>query len=83
MQSQQFSPKQKFMKFSSSLPPKSLFSRAFQAPLKSKIKFQGFSRTSRSSMNPALEIDYFEMRIFLNMGESKPFRSQDEGDPGL
>ena len=27
-------------------------SRAFQAPLKSKIKFQGFSRTSRSSTNP-------------------------------
>ena len=25
---------------------------AFQAPLKSKIKFQGFSRTSRSSMIP-------------------------------
>ena len=31
---------------------KFFFSRAFQAPLKSKIKFQGFSRTSRSSTNP-------------------------------
>ena len=31
---------------------KFLFSRTFQAPLKSKIKFQGFSRTSRSSTNP-------------------------------
>ena len=28
------------------------FSRSFQVPLKSKIKFQGFSRTSRSSTNP-------------------------------
>ena len=28
------------------------FSRTFQVPLKSKIKFQGFSRTSRSSTNP-------------------------------
>ena len=27
------------------------FSRAFQVPLKSNIKFQGFSRTSRSSMS--------------------------------
>ena len=31
---------------------KFFFSRAFQAPLKSKIKFQGFPRTSRSSTNP-------------------------------
>ena len=30
---------------------KFFFSRAFQAPLKSNIKFQGFSRTSRSSTN--------------------------------
>ena len=30
---------------------KFFFLRAFQAPLKSNIKFQGFSRTSRSSMN--------------------------------
>ena len=30
---------------------KFFFSRDFQAPLKSNIKFQGFSRTSRSSTN--------------------------------
>ena len=32
---------------------KFFFLRAFQAPLKSNIKFQGFSRTSRSSTNHA------------------------------
>ena len=34
---------------------KSLFSRAFQVPLKSKIKFQGFSRTSRGCTNPGFK----------------------------
>ena len=34
------------------LQQKFFFSRAFQAPLTSKIKFQSFSRTSRSSTNP-------------------------------
>ena len=38
------------------LSSKNLFSRAFEAHLKSKIKFQGFSRTSRSSMNPEVTL---------------------------
>ena len=40
-----------FSLFSGSFSKNSSFQKAFQVPLKSKIKFQGFSRTSRSSMN--------------------------------
>jgi len=51
-----FPSKQKFKEFtllSSTFSKKCFSSRAFQAqPLKSKIKFQGFLRTSRSSTNP-------------------------------
>ena len=52
MQPQQFSPKQKIQGVFKAFSTKSFFSRNFQAPLKSKIKFQGFSSTSRSSTNP-------------------------------
>ena len=39
-------------------------SRAFQALLKSKIKFQGFSRTSRSSTNPTIHSYAQELNCF-------------------
>ena len=39
------------------------FPRAFQAPLKSKIKFQGFSRTSTSSTNPDVTISQYDQLL--------------------
>ena len=50
MQSQQFSPKQKFKEFSRSF--QAVSHQSFPDPSKSKIEFQGFSRTSRSSTDP-------------------------------
>ena len=50
-----------FSLFSSSFSKNSSFQKAFQVLLKSKIKFQGFSRTSRSSMN--LDINFKACRI--------------------
>ena len=52
MQSQQLSPKQKFKEFLSSFPPK-----------RPKIKFQGFSRTSRSSTNPDYINNFFNKKL--------------------
>ena len=40
------------IKWFEALSSKKFFSKNFQALLKSKIDFQGFSRTSRNSMNP-------------------------------
>ena len=64
---------------------KSFFSRAFQAPLKSKIKFQGFSRTSRSSMNPVciaksrkLVVKLFEQRHLVYNFSLIPARKQSD-----
>ena len=46
---------------------KFFFSRAFEAHLKSKIKFQGFSRTSRSSMNPEVTLSKLSVYKYIKM----------------
>ena len=48
---------------------KFFFLRAFQAPLKSNIKFQGFSSTSRSSTNHGKGTLMTEDRVYIiNVG---------------